>query len=247
MRRQVCAVLHVQQKNNNNSDDMNTIDIRKNEESECPHYLHVCCEQPFILDTPIPDVLNFSNHRQKSSQPTCGVRNVNGIGFRIAGNANGESDYGEFPWKLTIMITLTIRAGEWDTQTQDELYPYQDRKVAKVIIHEAFDTYPNANDIALLILLEPFKLAENVQPICLPPKGTSIAKQGTCCGVGGSPLVCKILGSSNRYYQAGISSWGQGGNDTKMPAVDSNVALFRDWIDEQLAQLSIPTQDYVYT
>ncbi|XP_052873058.1 phenoloxidase-activating factor 2-like isoform X2 [Anopheles cruzii] len=64
---------------------------------------------------------------------------------------------------------LLIRAGEWDTQTRSELHSHQDRRVAQMITHEAFNKASLANDVALLILTEPFLLAENVQPICLPP------------------------------------------------------------------------------
>lgn len=30
------------------------------------------------------------------SGPTCGFRNAEGVGFRITGNSDGESEYGEF-------------------------------------------------------------------------------------------------------------------------------------------------------
>uniref|UniRef100_A0A2C9H4V4 Phenoloxidase-activating factor 2 n=1 Tax=Anopheles melas TaxID=34690 RepID=A0A2C9H4V4_9DIPT len=72
---------------------------------------------------------------------------------------------------------LLLRAGEWDTQTRHEIYLHQDRRVAEVILHEAFDNESLANDVALLTLAEPFVLGENVQPICLPPRGTSFDYQ----------------------------------------------------------------------
>ncbi|XP_041781887.1 phenoloxidase-activating factor 2-like [Anopheles merus] len=72
---------------------------------------------------------------------------------------------------------LLLRAGEWDTQTRHEIYLHQDRRVAEVILHEAFDNESLANDVALLTLVEPFVLGENVQPICLPPRETSFDYQ----------------------------------------------------------------------
>ncbi|XP_063222438.1 phenoloxidase-activating factor 2 [Bacillus rossius redtenbacheri] len=63
---------------------------------------------------------------------------------------------------------LKIRAGEWDTQTKNELFPHQDRDVEKVIVHDKF--YPGAlyNDVALLLLSKPVDIAENVDVVCLP-------------------------------------------------------------------------------
>lgn len=66
--------------------------------------------------------------------------------------------------------TLKIRAGEWDTQTKNEIYPHQDRNVADVVVHEQYYKGGLFNDVALLFLTEPVKIAENVNTICLPPQ-----------------------------------------------------------------------------
>jgi len=64
---------------------------------------------------------------------------------------------------------LVIRAGEWDTQTKNELYPSQDRKVRHVIIHEQFNNNTLVNDPGLLILENPVDMSyESVGLICLP-------------------------------------------------------------------------------
>lgn len=65
---------------------------------------------------------------------------------------------------------LTIRAGEWDTQTTNERYPHQDRFVSKIEIHPDFYRGGLLNDIALLYINDPVELAENVQTLCLPPQ-----------------------------------------------------------------------------
>lgn len=67
----------------------------------------------------------------------------------------------------------------------------------------------------------------------------------TCKGDGGSPLVCPIPGSVDRYYQAGIVAWGIGCGEKGIPGVYANVAGFRNWIDEQLTQRSIPHNTYI--
>lgn len=64
---------------------------------------------------------------------------------------------------------LRIRAGEWDTQTTDELFPHQDRNVAEIVVHEQYYSGGLFNDVALLYLTQPVELKENVNTICLPP------------------------------------------------------------------------------
>lgn len=166
-----------------------------------------------------------------------------------------------------------IRAGEWDTQTTDEILPFQDRQVAEIVVNEEYYKGGLFNDIALLFLVSQVQLAENVNTVCLPPYDytfdgsrcfatgwgkDSFGKAGkfsvilkkidlpiipraycqnalrqtrlghhfelhksficaggepgkdTCKGDGGSPLVCPIPGTLNRYYQAGIVAWGIG-------------------------------------
>jgi len=67
---------------------------------------------------------------------------------------------------------LKIRAGEWDTQTKNEIFPHQDRDVEKVIVHENFHSGALYNDYAILILKEPVEYAENVDIVCLPEVNT---------------------------------------------------------------------------
>lgn len=67
----------------------------------------------------------------------------------------------------------------------------------------------------------------------------------TCKGDGGSPLVCPIAGTSNRYMQAGIVSWGIGCGD-KTPGAYASVAFARPWIDEQLKLRNVPSAAYTY-
>lgn len=66
--------------------------------------------------------------------------------------------------------TIKVEAGEWDSQSSVELYPEQIQSVSKIIIHKNFGSRNFFNDIALLVTENPFDLAENIQPICLPSK-----------------------------------------------------------------------------
>lgn len=202
---------------------------------------------------------------------------------------------------------LKIRAGEWDTQTKNELFPHQDRDVAEIVVHPEYYKGALYNDIALLLINHPVEIAENVQTACLPPQGYNFdharcsasgwgkdvfGREGkyqvilkkielpivpnqqcqqslrrtrlgarfnlhpsficaggepnrdTCKGDGGSPLVCPISNTINRYYQAGIVAWGIGCGENQVPGVYANVALFRNWIDQQFHQRQLDTSYY---
>ncbi|XP_066991667.1 phenoloxidase-activating factor 2 [Anabrus simplex] len=172
------------------------IDIRI-KEGPCESYLDVCCQAP-IKDPvePPPPVRNGN----------CGARHPEGVGFRITGDNDNESQFGEFPWMVAILreetlgdnpeklnvykcggslihqqMVLTaahcvyaaqdglkIRAGEWDTQTKNEVLPHQDRNVINVFIHPDYHSGALYNDVALLLLDKPVALADNVDVVCLP-------------------------------------------------------------------------------
>ncbi|KAH8409665.1 hypothetical protein KR222_001308, partial [Zaprionus bogoriensis] len=194
--------------------------------------------------------------------------------------------------------TFVARAGEWDAQTTRERLPFQERGVRQIIRHPQYNPRNVAYDFALVILTEPFQLADHINVVCLPQQGASpaagitcfstgwgkdifgvagkfsvIMKRvplpvvdfntcqtqlrgtrlgqkfaldrsfmcaggqpgiDTCQGDGGAPLACPIgQQGENRYQQSGIVAWGIGCNDA-VPAAYANVALARDWIDQQM-------------
>ncbi|KAF6199700.1 hypothetical protein GE061_005998 [Apolygus lucorum] len=73
--------------------------------------------------------------------------------------------------------SLKARAGEWDTQTAQELLPHQDRYVSQIIIHDKYHAGTLRNDVALLVMREPFKIAENVDIVCLPQENDLILEE----------------------------------------------------------------------
>ncbi|XP_072759047.1 phenoloxidase-activating factor 2 isoform X2 [Anoplolepis gracilipes] len=90
---------------------------------------------------------------------------------------------------------LKIRAGEWDTQTKNEIYPHQDRDVETVIIHEKFHSGALYNDYAILILKTPVEYAENVDIVCLPEANANF--DGSRCFASGWGK--DVFGKEGRY------------------------------------------------
>lgn len=187
----------------------------------CQDVLDVCCapsnqatQRPVTQGPPIPQQPQQPQQPQRPQQPPaqnnpqqpqrprgCGIRNVNGIDFTIAGNVKNEAGFGEFPWTVALLtqnteclcggslihpnVVLTgahcvynltaydlkIRAGEWDTQTQKERLPYQELNVKSIIVHPSFQSRNLINDVALLILERPVQLDDHINVICLPSQG----------------------------------------------------------------------------
>lgn len=90
----------------------------------------------------------------------------------------------------TIWNKLTVRLGEWDTESTvdcisigdfSEFYcadPAIDVAVESVLVHEQYARHhrPQLNDIALLRLVEPVATSSWVRPVCLPER--SVAAKG---------------------------------------------------------------------
>ncbi|XP_063696247.1 phenoloxidase-activating factor 2-like isoform X2 [Culicoides brevitarsis] len=66
--------------------------------------------------------------------------------------------------------SLKVRAGEWDTQTEKERLPYQERRVAEVLPHPMFNDKTLSYDLALIRLDSPFNLDRHINVVCLPPQ-----------------------------------------------------------------------------
>lgn len=66
----------------------------------------------------------------------------------------------------------------------------------------------------------------------------------TCKGDGGSPLVCPASGKPGSYYQSGIVAWGIGCGEEGTPGAYANVALFRNWIDQQVQSKGFNPSSY---
>jgi secreted trypsin-like serine protease len=80
---------------------------------------------------------------------------------------------------------LTVRLGDWDVNSRQELYQHADIGLQSIFVHERFFPASLQNDLALLRLLRPVPLQElpQVAPACLPDPGQDYA--GTQCWVTG--------------------------------------------------------------
>ncbi|KAG8238365.1 hypothetical protein J437_LFUL018347 [Ladona fulva] len=88
-----CVPYYLCENNTIITDGAGAIDIRFKDEA-CPNFLEVCCQDPLLQPiTPEPTELPQG----------CGRRNPEGVGFRITGGFDGESQFGEFPWMVAIL------------------------------------------------------------------------------------------------------------------------------------------------
>jgi len=83
------------------TDGAGLIDIRNGfgaltpEDSKCPGFLDVCCKDPDFVPPPPPPIVKY--------QPKCGRRNLNGLGARIQGFTESESQFGEWPHMCAVL------------------------------------------------------------------------------------------------------------------------------------------------
>merc|ERR1712211_23345 len=77
------------------------IDIRNGfgaltpEDSKCPGFLDVCCKDPYFIPPPPPPIVKYA--------PKCGRRNQAGLGARIQGFTESESQFGEWPHMCAVL------------------------------------------------------------------------------------------------------------------------------------------------
>ena len=76
-------------------DIRNGFGILSPEDSKCPGFLDVCCKDPDFVPPPPPPVVKHV--------PKCGQRHQNGLGVRIQGFQEQESQFGEWPHMCAIL------------------------------------------------------------------------------------------------------------------------------------------------
>ncbi|XP_017866556.1 PREDICTED: vitellin-degrading protease [Drosophila arizonae] len=154
-----------------------------------------CCpigDQLDEKDNPVRRQLNDFKYKG------CGYSNPTGLYYALVGYNDHEARFAEFPWMVAVMdlqgkyicgatlihpqLVLTsahnvaelgadellARAGEYDLNSNEEPYAFQSRRISNLWRHEQFNSLNFHNDIAMLVLEQPFQLAPHVQPLCLP-------------------------------------------------------------------------------
>lgn len=82
------------------TDGAGLIDVRNGfgslnpEDSKCPGFLDVCCKDADFIPPPPPKI---------TYKPQCGRRNLAGVGARIQGFTDGESQFAEWPYMCAVL------------------------------------------------------------------------------------------------------------------------------------------------
>merc|ERR1719305_1742573 len=85
-------------------DIRNGFGILSPEDSKCEGFLDVCCQDPdFVAPPPVPVVKHV---------PRCGQRHQNGLGVRIQGFNQHESQFGEWPHMCAVLAEEPLTEGE---------------------------------------------------------------------------------------------------------------------------------------
>merc|ERR1719305_1923220 len=93
-------------------DIRNGFGILSPEDSKCEGFLDVCCLDP-DFEAPPPEPV-------KQHVPKCGQRHENGLGVRIQGFQEGESQFGEWPHMCAVLSEETVTEGEPGYTQQEE-------------------------------------------------------------------------------------------------------------------------------
>merc|ERR1712119_175091 len=107
------------------TDGAGLIDIRNGfasltpEDSKCPGFLDVCCKDPDFIPPPPPPVI------VPKYIPQCGKRNTYGLGARIQGFTEGESQFGEWPHMCAVLHAKPVEQEAGYTGEPETVNLYQ--------------------------------------------------------------------------------------------------------------------------
>jgi len=93
-------------------------------------------------------------------------------------------------------FSITIRAGEWDSQTTKERLPFQERTVSRIINHPQYNPRNAAYDFSLLILSSSVTLSDHINTVCLPNISTPPVPGIICRATGWGK---DVFGAAGRY------------------------------------------------
>ncbi|CAK1592827.1 unnamed protein product [Parnassius mnemosyne] len=94
---------------------------------------------------------------------------------------------------------VLIKGGEWKLGIEDEPLPYQIVQVKTIVVHPGYQTGSLQYDVAILYLAENLRLADNIQPICMPDAKDTL--DAFYSGAG----QCIVTGWGKQVLQAHLS------------------------------------------
>ncbi|XP_055904302.1 phenoloxidase-activating factor 2 [Eupeodes corollae] len=191
-------------------DGFGKIDIRFDPYS-CQHYLDICCIDNRTVSEPIKTTPVVNRPNQPTG---CGIRNANvdfeitgnndneanfgELPWTVALLSTDNEEYFCAGSLIHPQVVLTAahcvrkygpnqfkaRAGEWDSQTTRERLPFQELNAQQIIMHPGFNPQNVANDFALVVMSQPFVLADHINVVCLPAPNVVPAAGETCLSSG---------------------------------------------------------------
>ena len=90
-------------------DIRNGFGILSPEDSKCPGFLDVCCQDADFVPPPPQPVQAYT--------PKCGQRHQNGLGARIQGFSESESQFGEWPHMCAVLAEEVVSQGYGENET----------------------------------------------------------------------------------------------------------------------------------
>ncbi|XP_016954734.1 phenoloxidase-activating factor 2 [Drosophila biarmipes] len=138
-------------------------------------------------------------------QEHCGQENENLLNFSMP-EAEKHPWPGQYPWLIALFSNgtylegaslvapgtvltaaylvmnrnaddIVVRAGDFDFLLRAEQFPPEERRVARIRIHENFQYQTQENNLALLYLKSPYKLRSHIAPVCSPGQGKSFEQK----------------------------------------------------------------------
>jgi len=206
-------------------DGFGLIDIRFNDDDPvCPHFLDICCanNRTRTVSVSPPPVETIPNRPQGCGIRNVGGIDFNITGANNNEAGFGEfpwtvaimhaTNYSYFCAGSLIhpRVVLTavhcvinrpptsflIRAGEWDSQTEKERLPYEERTPERIVTHPQYNPRNVANDFALVFLGSPFPLGDHINVACLPSQNAAPATRTTCFSTGWGK---DVFGAAGRF------------------------------------------------